>query len=57
MLTGAWSIIPLLLAITAFALIWGGVSEYRRKGGNRTRAMLMIIAGAVFLGNVAILTV
>lgn len=57
MMTGAWSIIPILLLITAFALIWGGISEIRRKDGNRTRATLMIVAGVVFIGNVAILTV
>lgn len=56
MMTGAWSIIPFLLMICAFALIWGGITEYRRAQGNRTRATLMIIAGVIFLGNVAILS-
>ena len=40
----------------AFALIWGGVTQFRR-GEDRQRAWLMIAAAVVLLGNVLILAV
>lgn len=44
-----------LLMLGVFALTWGGV-YLLRNGGDRKRAMLMLVAAAVFLGNVLILT-
>ena len=49
-----YAAIPALLILTALALIWGGLTE-RGRGGDRRKAMLMLVAGVVFLGNAAIL--
>ena len=45
-----------LAMIAAFALIAGGVSLLRR-GADRTRGWLMIVAALVLIGNVAVWTV
>lgn len=47
---------PGLLMLAVFALVAGGIYLLRR-GGDRKRAILMLVAAAVFLGNVLILTV
>jgi len=49
-----WALIPALLILTALALIWGGLTE-RSRGGDTRKAVLMLVAGVVFLGNAAIL--
>jgi hypothetical protein len=41
--------------IAAFALVVGGIRLMRRKE-DRGRGMLMLVAAAVLIGNVAILT-
>jgi hypothetical protein len=48
-------LVPSLLMLAVFALAAGGIYMIR-KGGNRKRGTLMLIAAAVFLGNVLIMT-
>ena len=52
---GTSSFILALLMIAGFVLAAGGVYIFR-KGGDRTKAALMIVAALVMWGNVAILT-
>ena len=54
MIRGVYALIPALLILTALALIWGGLTE-KGRGGDKRKAVLMIVAGVVFLGNAAIL--
>ena len=54
MIEGVRALIPALLILTALALLWAGLTE-RSRGGDRRKAVLMIVAGVVFLGNAAIL--
>ena len=49
-------LVPGLLMLAVFALIVGGIYLLRR-GGDRQRAILMLVAAAVFLGNVLIMTI
>jgi len=51
----ASSLILALLMIAGFALAAGGVYIFR-KGGDRTKGVLMIVAALVMWGNVAIMT-
>lgn len=44
-----------LLMLAVFALAAGGI-YLLRSGGDRKRGILMLVAAAVFLGNVLILT-
>lgn len=44
-----------LLMIAVFALTAGGIYLLRR-GGDRKRAVLMLVAATVFFGNVLIMT-
>ena len=56
MIEFVWALIPALLILAALALVWGGLTERSRgAGGDRRKAVLMIVAGVVFLGNAAIL--
>ncbi|UVO53868.1 hypothetical protein [Sphingomonas sp. SUN039] len=48
-------LVPGLLMLAVFALVAGGIYLIR-KGRDRKRGMLMLVAAAVFLGNVLILT-
>ena len=54
MIQGVYALIPALLIVTALALIWGGLTE-KGRGGDKGKAVLMIVAGVVFLGNAALL--
>ena len=54
MIRGVYALIPALLILTALALIWGGLTE-KDRGGDKPKAVLMIVAGVIFLGNAAIL--
>jgi high-affinity Fe2+/Pb2+ permease len=42
--------------VAAFLLVFGGIKLIRRKD-DRVRGILMLIAAAVLMGNVAILTI
>lgn len=48
-------LVPGLLMLAVFALVGGGV-YLLRTGRNRQQGILMLVAAAVFLGNVLILT-
>ena len=54
-LSGLVSIILTVGMLAAFALVFGGIKLVRRKE-DRGRGVLMLIAAAVLIGNVAILT-
>ena len=54
-LSGLVSIILTVGMLAAFALVFGGIKLVRRKE-HRGRGVLMLIAAAVLVGNVAILT-
>jgi hypothetical protein len=53
-MTGTGATLLSILMIAAFALVAGGVVMIRR-GRDRTKGMLMLVAAAVLAGNVAIL--
>lgn len=44
-----------MLMIAGFVLVAGGIYVFR-KGGDRTKGVLMIVAALVMWGNVAIMT-
>jgi hypothetical protein len=48
-------LVPGLLMLAVFALMAGGIYMIW-KGGDRKRGALMLVAAAVFLGNVLIMT-
>lgn len=48
-------LVPSILMLAAIALLIGGVTMLRR--GDRTRGLLMLVAAAVFVGNVLILQI
>lgn len=48
-------LVPGLLMLAVFALAAGGI-HLIRKGRDRKRGILMLVAAAVFLGNVLIMT-
>ena len=48
-------LVPGLLMLAVFALVAGGI-YLLRTGKDRTRGYLMLVAAAVFLGNVLIMT-
>ena len=48
-------LVPSLLMLAVFALAAGGI-YLLRTGGDRKRGYLMLVAAAVFLGNVLIMT-
>jgi hypothetical protein len=48
--------VPGLLMLAVFALAAGGI-YLLRTGGDRKRGILMLVAAAVFLGNVLIMTI
>ncbi len=54
-MSGLISIILTVGMLAAFALVFGGIKLVRRKE-DRGRGVLMLIAAAVLVGNVAILT-
>jgi len=49
-------LVPGVLMLAVFALLWGGI-YLLRTGGDRRRGWLMIVAAAVFFANVLIQTV
>jgi hypothetical protein len=53
-MTGVSPVVPSVLMIAAVALLVGGIAQLRRK---ERRGWLMLVAAAVMLGNVLILTV
>lgn len=54
-MTGLSNLILAVLMIAGFVLAAGGVYVLTKRG-DRTKAVLMIVAGAVMWGNVAIMT-
>lgn len=48
-------LVPSLLMLAVFALAAGGI-YLLRTGGDRKRGYLMLVAAAIFLGNVLIMT-
>lgn len=52
---GTSNLILALLMIAGFVLVVGGFYVFR-KGGDRTKGVLMIVAALVMWGNVAIMT-
>lgn len=54
-MTGTASLMLSILMLAAFALIGGG-GWLLARGGDRKRGALMLVAGLVLAGNVAILT-
>ena len=55
-MSGLVSTISAIGMIAAFALVVGGIRLIRREG-DRGRGVLMLIAAAVLVGNVVILTI
>ena len=55
-MSGIASIALTLAMFGAFALVWGGITVWRKQG-DRKRGILMLVAAAVLIANVAILTV